>query len=71
LEVGEIYYPPPFYRGNLGFPLSSPPHGRASARSRARADTRTHPRVHATPAGTRARVDVARPRGRGFYRVHV
>jgi hypothetical protein len=77
--VGEIYLPSPLYRGNLGFSLSSPPHGRASARPQARADTLPRPRgpVAARRVSTRVRADARsqaragvdpRPRGRDFYR---
>jgi hypothetical protein len=47
----------PFYRENLGFPLSFPPHGRASARPQARADALPRP---CGPVAARTR-----PHGRG------
>jgi hypothetical protein len=54
----------PFYRGNLGFLLSFPPHGRASTRPQARTDALPRPRgpVAARRVSTRVRTD-ARSRG--------
>jgi hypothetical protein len=40
---GKYIESSPLYRGNLGFPLSSPLHGRASARPKARANALPRP----------------------------